>query len=573
MNLNYTEVDSLVEGYQINLFLGSFISNRDDVALVVNEFKRRVIDQILNRIRLIDPRNFLIKHFQKQNSAIYRRIWLSIDDEKFEEFLEKFGLVSQDDDLIFKLVKEVYDLPPASFNFNHLAAAEMLASGRCRSIYTTNFDLGLENACARIGFNPEIVLPDRLHLDVPEGCIVKMHGCARYGQIVADSTSLNQLAMRRAFKKALRQALTLPTITMGYSGLGDVDIAFELKNLDAKNLIYGHYKRLNHNPLGSGPTLISDLMSAEIDQNILLHWCPWTASHKGASHVPPTLSSFSGYSSDVLEDMLVEVSNKRGVDLHIERMLLMHRGLKTRISAFPVDPDFLRIPAYRIGLEMMMSAKKNGVGSSPITDMWMGFTHWRLRQNRLSQEALQRAFDGFVSMNDRRGQVRVCEMIFGLAAQDFWESNGASVDQKLLARAEVLTEQLIQSNSLQKHANATIYVKTMKRLTEVKYLQGQLSGAGALSALGELHQLANGLKLGSNALEITYTSSKIARWSGLKSTISEQALRADLLGRIIHNKKRFAYWLGPSWFERWLFSLLEIRATDWFDWLIWLRLR
>lgn len=566
MNPEFSDLDKMIDGKPFNLFLGSYVSVLDKIAPAGRLFKRKIIDLMMTQIACSPIGAGIIDTLEKSERS-KKRFWKSVDSEKFEEFLEKLAIASGDPQIIFNLVSGTYDFDRGVFNANHLAAANLLASGRCNAILTTNFDVGIENACRHIGFQPKIVLPGEMNSAPPEGSLVKLHGCARHGQIVADSTSLNQLAIKREYRGILREALSLPTFVMGYSGQGDVDIAVELKALASGNLIYCHRERLDKNPLGLGATAASDLEKIEPSENILIHWCPEAADHRGA---PPLLKAhgpFATYSAEVLEDMLLEVSNKQGTDLHLRRLLLMYRGEKKRAKPFPSDPDFVRIPAYRIGLDVMRAhVGRKDTNFSEI--MWEGFALWRLGDNLQSQNAYRKALNGFEAENSLRDQLRVCEMILGLANQDYWDKDGINVDISLLNRAEALSEGHAKHGDLQEHTEASVYVKIKKRLAELRFLQRRSSGDETLKALQSLHELAEDLKLGACALEISYTSRKIARWSGLKSPILDKSLRSDLLGQIIHSKKVFTHGLGSSQLERWLFRIFEIRATPWLDWLV-----
>jgi hypothetical protein len=166
---------------------------------------------------LIEIRPKLVERLRKN----YKRLL------KFEEVLRVAELCGILPD---KLVTAAYSIP--SFNLNHAALAYLATTGRYE-ILTTNFDNGIELAG---NLDVDLIWPrDKTERRPFRPAVVKMHGCARRGSIVATTSKLltAQGAKRYRFIDKLCEGRTV--LLFGYSGRGDVDIAPHLSAAATKS--------------------------------------------------------------------------------------------------------------------------------------------------------------------------------------------------------------------------------------------------------------------------------------------------------------------------------------------------
>lgn len=195
---------------QFNIFAGSAISIMGSIAPSVPTARSAIFDALKAEL---DGSNLLAARYvadyvttalggltlEERTYLSPKEVVTSLKKLKFEELMRRLSDLSGDPNFLDSIIRAMYSVQPGSFNANHLAIAHLLSAGHCNTVYTTNFDNAIENACQHLGFEPRIILPDSMMFPSAKqlrGVIVKLHGCAKFGQVIANSTVLSPLKFR-----------------------------------------------------------------------------------------------------------------------------------------------------------------------------------------------------------------------------------------------------------------------------------------------------------------------------------------------------------------------------------------
>lgn len=220
-----TSVDELSEilGDSFVLFLGSAVSGKMEPCLpMVHQIRNEVLKLLSSPSGNDNYHDKLVKKYAKSLvSGIHKNLGEETKFEEFLWFLEYLADRKKLDDLLYRLfVCSSEECGP-----NQAAVATLLNSHRCIACFTTNFDNTIELKCPTI--RPYIYpkYPTELPKRGESPILVKLHGDAKSKSCVAFSPQLYQDARARAHANLPRLLNGYKVLVLGYSGLGDIDIA------------------------------------------------------------------------------------------------------------------------------------------------------------------------------------------------------------------------------------------------------------------------------------------------------------------------------------------------------------
>lgn len=231
-----------------------------------------------------------------------------IKSSAFEYIMERYPKP----DVLNKIIAAAYR--PTAPNPAHLAVAELINDGIVKHIITTNYDEGVENACALICRPEKIPLEivnesDIGSIAVDRPILFKIHGSAKLGlgaSIVATLTTEGELP---EWKRVLLDDLTEDKILLisGYSGF-DFEISPALVSLSFKRLLWNSFDdpRIKPESLSAnarhvvretgGKILVGGMhdMFAQLNQKP----CSWTGFGSGSSFVEKLKDELTAWELD-----------------------------------------------------------------------------------------------------------------------------------------------------------------------------------------------------------------------------------------------------------------------------------
>lgn len=164
-----------------------------------------------------------------------------IRDSAFEHIMERYP---RKDVLQSIVAKAFYPTPP---NPVHDSFAHLLNAGIIEHIITTNYDVGLEAACATICSlerMPQVVVTDGdlIGVDPARPVLFKIHGCASPGKEESIVLTLGGEGEMPDWKRGLLERLinVKNLLVCGYSGM-DFEICPELMHLTPASLTWNSY--------------------------------------------------------------------------------------------------------------------------------------------------------------------------------------------------------------------------------------------------------------------------------------------------------------------------------------------
>lgn len=218
-----------------------------------------------------------------------------IKSSAFEHIMERYPKP----DVLNKIVADAYR--PTAPNPVHMAVAELINDGIVKHIVTTNYDEGIENACALVCRREKIPLEivnesDINSIAADRPILFKIHGSAKLGSedsIVATLTTEGELP---EWKGNLLDDLTKDRILLisGYSGF-DFEISPALAGLSFKRLLWNSFDdpRIKPESLSANASHVVRETDGKIlvggmhDMFALLNQkpCSWTGFGSGSSFV------------------------------------------------------------------------------------------------------------------------------------------------------------------------------------------------------------------------------------------------------------------------------------------------
>lgn len=231
-----TSVDELSEilGDNFVLFLGSAVSGKMEPCLpMVDDIRNGVLEGLVSNLSIDNYHDKLVEKYEKSLvsiSGIHKNLGKETKFEEFLWFLEVLADRKKLDDLLYRL----FVCSPEECGPNQAAVANLLNSHRCIACFTTNFDNTIELVYPAIRNsmyinNYPIELPKRGESPI----LVKLHGDAESKSCVALSPQLYKDARAQAHANLPRLLNGYKVLVLGYSGLGDIDIAPYLMKTNA----------------------------------------------------------------------------------------------------------------------------------------------------------------------------------------------------------------------------------------------------------------------------------------------------------------------------------------------------
>lgn len=425
-----------------NIFAGSFISTRNNIAPNVPTAKKavfKVLSTLVHENTNIPARyiaatvdDAIHQHKFSRTFAHSKAISRGIDSIKFEELMRRLSDLSGRSTFLDSIISEIYSLGAGVCNSNHIAIAFLMSVGHCHTVFTTNFDTAIENACQLIGYSPRIVTPDHFPLtrdDDLKSAIVKLHGCANRGHVIANSTAFRRLQELEHFSTLTPLIERMPCLFFGYSGSGDVDIAPHLrKSSSPDKLIWSNHRDVG-NPFSGGQTAIMDLLSDNPDKNYLIALAikfGWEVTEGlPGSNVDDRLTNFVRREGGAIyaTDALLDLSGLYCPEMHALYWFANNRRNHLRDDlCFTKDPRMLAIPLNdECRREIAQYA-----GVPLYQKVWSAFIEWRLGDSSMALAALRNVLEATDDNSElnRYALVRAAEIALGIIAETLWLRSG-----------------------------------------------------------------------------------------------------------------------------------------------------
>ena len=542
-----------VAGKGFTIFAGSYVSVMNSVAPDVPTIKRDIIITLCRRFidqSVRTPESYIASIISASISGTLRlhaprqlRLKSSLDELKFEEFIRLVAGLHPEGSFVFKLINRVFYCEPSYYNLNHQAIAYLLAKGFCRSVLTTNFDTGIENACRARGFHATVETGvSRLSDGDISGRIIKLHGCAKLDDIIATSTSLYNLSDHQQLSFVPDIIGQGPCLSFGYSGIGDIDIAPHLRSLPARKFIWGNIKE-ERSPF-DGPIAVMDLTCDDPDKNLLLGLATrlgWKRSEcqQTPSYQPQLDSLIRSCTREYAIDALLEVAGHGNPDLHA-----LYWSLRRRSNFITYDHLWLKAPRMlAIPLNFEASRELNQYSQAPIFQaVWRAFIRWRLGSSGVAIKSLKRLvlkLDHTVTEN-HFPIVRASEMLLGVLAESTWKRRAGVRGQFIGQHADVLQkmDNLCKEDWWRSVETVDQAFDRRKRKIELEYNAGA-ELATVVSDLRRLFEQSRDLALHGVAMGIVLSSWLVDRGFGDQLYAQLEAMRpAPFITRGFRKKRR-----------------------------------
>jgi hypothetical protein len=272
--VSYAELDETL-GREFVLFVGSAISgfwintggSEKRFLPMVPDISQGFFSALASQLRGSNYVDMLTEEYCKNlvNGGKYKQIRLST---KFETFLwqveNRVGSAN-----IFRLIQALYLCDQGQYGSTHSMISALMRFGRVKLCLTTNFDNALENSLP--GVTKIVHKIGDFHSQIPTPTIIKLHGDVIQGKIVTTTPGLARGGNRREYEY-LQDILSGRTVLfVGYSGIGDIDIAPVLEALGTKDTKLVWLVRESEQPPSFATHWFeSDLFSQDIERNWLL---------------------------------------------------------------------------------------------------------------------------------------------------------------------------------------------------------------------------------------------------------------------------------------------------------------
>lgn len=436
---------------------------------------------------LVGIRSKLVEKLRKS----YKRLL------KFEEVLrlaELCGVNSQ------SLVTAAYSI--MSFNLNHAALAYLATTGRYE-ILTTNFDNGIELAG---NLDVDLGRPlDKTERDPIRHVVVKLHGCARRGSIVATTSMLltAQGARRYEFIEQLCKGCIVRLF--GYSGRGDVDIAPHLSAAAAKSTMLWFNYKCDVPPFERAEFRLGNLKERDPRRNSLLQlavgegWVVPDGLRGGKWNLQPLREVIGKISPDRAARLLAQIWGSVDSKLHLIHYMLDFKlcediAARNQFVSWYVE-NITDLPPSRTGdnAEVLRMARAARAADATFAARWEAFGHWRMGKPSLAQEMVARILEE----GGGKAQDRLHSASLGLAivSESLWCARPHALhsvlnaNEKFLRLCEEEAGQLIEEDDL----DLEVQMVARRNLLHMAIWRAALVTPRDEPRLGNLHQLLGSL--------------------------------------------------------------------------------
>jgi SIR2-like domain len=564
-------------GDRFTLFCGSYISAMNRFAPTVDVVRKGLLEALRTRLsagpdvaaRFVASEVMKCVNMGERKATFIEpsAVRMAINKIKFEELIRHLANLHHDIQFTDNLISSIFGSGKQGFNENHHAIAILLQLGVCQNVITTNFDTGIENACRYIGFVPVVITQRHLHMDLPtHGVIYKLHGCADKGNVIANSTLLYRMFETEAYKTLGRMIGERPCIFLGYSGVGDIDIAPYFRRSKIINqLIWTNYVSTG-NPFHGSKTAVGDLLCHAHDKNLLLSLAHSVGVREcvaePSADYRPVLDKFLFANVDPLYavDAFLDLAGLYNPDIHAAYWYARGRSNFIRSErAMEKEPRMLAIPLNgECKLELAQYGK-----NSLLDRVWRPFIEWRIGDNIKALAMLHPLLRiRFGTRDEKRAVVKALNISLGILVEMLWctplrkrpsliESSG---ELRLACRELPNESWWVEAEGVDEMVNRR------KKMIELEFHESG-NCAFAENNISKLFYLCMDLELFNQAITIIHTSWLINR--SLGNRLYAESNKGGGMGipsamLISVRKKNFSHrYYNSVIFGRWLFIFSE----------------
>lgn len=227
-----------VLGNEFILFCGSAVSGAN---MISNEKWEPFLPMVweasekffLNLYRQVDSSHYLNNLTGNLAKELATGKYVQIRQRtKFEEFIRRIEVVLGNTPTE-ELLKSLFLCEANQCTHNHLAIANLIDAGRAQACFTTNFDNGVEIAFPSI--NKIVHVNNTSLTKVPNKTLLKLHGDVTTGVFIATVPELIRAEQFKVFDYLINLLGGKTVLFLGYSGIGDIDIAPTIQKLANHN--------------------------------------------------------------------------------------------------------------------------------------------------------------------------------------------------------------------------------------------------------------------------------------------------------------------------------------------------
>jgi hypothetical protein len=162
-----------------------------------------------------------------QKEGRHRRL---LNRTKFEMFVWRLKRILGKDK-VDELLSILYACQSEEYGPNHAAIGFLLDKRKCLTCLTTNFDNSIELSLSGLIVIDKGVKPS----PIPDKSLFKLHGDALSKTCTATSPELTEGKLRNDYHYLQALLSGKKILVLGYSGVGDIDIAPHLRSVDAQH--------------------------------------------------------------------------------------------------------------------------------------------------------------------------------------------------------------------------------------------------------------------------------------------------------------------------------------------------
>jgi len=380
-------------GNHFVILFGSAVSGVSSPNLpMVYQFRAELIKLIAGRLATgSKPERLVASYAHELTEGRYKSL---LDTTKFETFLWKLkNTVGKDntDDLLFK----IFVCSGNQYGSNQSALAFLLKKRHCLACLTTNFDNTLNLCYPGLQVINQVYTGKRLPSDKEEPILIKLHGDAMTKTCIATSPELSEAKSRNQYSYIDGILSRQKLLILGYSGLGDIDVAPHLRKLEAQ-LYWSDYPKPRTLPGWSNQIPILCNLASEHDDNLLLA----IARHRGwRDKAPGKLRLWqlemrdwvSAVDTSKLSSFILSLYSWQSSwpNVHVA----FYKGMEERSNSVTLElaNALDQVAAYRSAKRTLMNLLQNQNLDDDIyvrAQGLLGFTYWRQGKHHRALETL-----------------------------------------------------------------------------------------------------------------------------------------------------------------------------------------
>lgn len=390
----FSELDRMLSDEFI-IFCGSAVSgfpqaagSRERFLPMVNDATQNFFDFLGDKLAKGEYAEKLMGKYSKLfvKHGKYRRIRVNMKFESFLGYLE--NIVGEE--RLFALIKALFLCDNNQYGLCHAAISALLRSGRAKFCLTTNFDNAIENSWAGL---KKYNHGDDLSGIFTSPSLIKLHGDVIDGKVKTTTATLALASRLNEYGYLADLLKGKKILVIGYSGVGDIDIAPTLSLLKDKVAMIWLVEKGQRPPSLATHWFESNLFSNDQKENWLIKLATnVTGTVRGSSAGHPNwkgrlknwfddLSSSETYS--FLQDIFSRSSGWSHVHLfHVSRKLWQTSVPLDFSARDGVDLGFasIQITDYNTALRAFTYAlmRVKDISTWGVVIKWIGFSYWRL---------------------------------------------------------------------------------------------------------------------------------------------------------------------------------------------------